>query len=286
MCRWGYKVTLAGRDHPGRLLSLWEIMKPFYPAILTTLHTSVQIGGSLYAEGPVLLPSETKQQALKQLPFHRKFCADLGLFASTATIDKLLALFSKPDATYGQFQELGKELQGRLDDELFGILFFSLTGAEAQSYINPIIDWEEVIKRWPKTQIDVEESSRCFACARYAAAIFHSLLVAEFGVIEVAKLLGVAGDKPGWAALDRLERILARPYKERSPLEQANTEFLKQNLPLMLAIKDSWRHKISHVDNKLEWLDTDFSPQIAEEIMKATRGFMRRLATELPTASP
>jgi hypothetical protein len=50
----------------------------------------------------------------------------------------------------------------------------------------------------------------------------------------------------------------------------------------MLAIKDSWRHKISHVENKLNWMDTDFSPQVAVEIISATRGFMRRLATDMP----
>jgi hypothetical protein len=108
------------------------------------------------------------------------------------------------------------------------------------------------------------------------------LLVAEFGVIEVAKLLDVAGDKPGWGALDRLEKILAKRYKERSPIEQTHSELLQQILPLMLAMKESWRHKISHVGNKLEWLDTDFSAQIAEEIIKAIRGFMRQLATEIP----
>jgi hypothetical protein len=48
----------------------------------------------------------------------------------------------------------------------------------------------------------------------------------------------------------------------------------------MLAMKDSWRHKISHVENRLEWLDTDFRPQLAKAIIKAIRGFMRRLATE------
>jgi hypothetical protein len=47
-------------------------------------------------------------------------------------------------------------------------------------------------------------------------------------------------------------------------------------------MKESWRHKIDHVANKLEWMDTDFSPEVANEIITATRGFMRRLAAELP----
>lgn len=146
----------------------------------------------------------------------------------------------------------------------------------------PEKDWETVVERFPKTRIDIEECSLCLVCSRFGAAIFHVLLVAEFGVIEVAKLFGVAGDKPGWGSLDRLEKILKKPYPERSALEQQHFELLKQVLPLMLAMKDSWRHKITHVDNKLEWLDTDFSSHLAKEIISAVRGFMRRLATDLP----
>jgi hypothetical protein len=50
----------------------------------------------------------------------------------------------------------------------------------------------------------------------------------------------------------------------------------------MLSMKNSWRHKITHVDNRLEWLDVDFSPQIAKEIISSVRGLMCRLAAELP----
>ena len=101
-------------------------------------------------------------------------------------------------------------------------------------------------------------------------------------MIEIATLLGVAGDKPGWGSLERLERILEKPYKTRLPLEQEHSNLLEQILPLMRAIKNSWRHKIHHVENKLEWMDTEFSPQVTEEIRTATRGFMRGLATKLP----
>jgi hypothetical protein len=257
-------------------------MKLFHPDLLTLLYASmdppVDVSGAV-ASAPIPF---NKERATEALLSQRQTYSDLGLLASTATIDKLLSLLSQPDSTIGKYYELGRELQGRLLDELPGALFLSLTSSEVQYYLNPTRDWEETIKRWPKTQIDIEESSRCFACARYAASIFHVLLVAEIGVIEVAKLLGVAGDKPGWGALDRLEDILARPYMERLPIHQKHSELIKQILPLMLAIKNSWRHKISHVENKLEWLDTDFSPQIADEIMKTTRGFMRRLAVEIP----
>jgi hypothetical protein len=281
------------RENSNRLVSLRDIVKPFYPAIFTTLSRSMYVPGVDIdaafegAIGVAPIMDSIRENTQRVLPKQRQCCAELGLIASVATIDRIQALLSEPNATLGEFHKLGQELQGRLDDELFGTLFFSLDASEVGYYNNPIKDWEQVIKTWRKTQIDIEESSKCFACGRYAASVFHALLVAEMGVIEVAKLLGVAGDKPGWGALDRLEKILAKPYKERSSIEQTHSELLKQILPLMLSMKNSWRHKIGHVENRLEWLDTDFSPQLVEEITKAVRGFMRRLAMELePTPVP
>jgi hypothetical protein len=149
-------------------------------------------------------------------------------------------------------------------------------------YTNPDQDWKTIIRRFPKLRHDVEECSKCFALGRYPASLFHVLLVAEFGIIEVAKLLNVVGNRPGWGDLERLERVHNKKWAEKSLLEQQHSEFLKNLLPLAFAIKDSWRHKISHVENKLEWMNTDFSSQVASEIISATRGFMRRLAEDLP----
>lgn len=140
-----------------------------------------------------------------------------------------------------------------------------------------------MIQRFPGVQIDIEECSKCFAVGRYAASLFHALLVAEYGVIKLAKRLGIAGDKLGWGDLQRLERIAAKPYKERSDLEQKHSKLLDEIMPFALSMKNQWRHKISHVENKLVWIDTDFSPQMAKDIIGAVRAFMDKLATGLPT---
>ncbi len=125
---------------------------------------------------------------------------------------------------------------------------------EADLYSHPDRDWERVFNRFPKTRTDIEESSKRFAFGRYAAALFHILLVAEFGVVSLAKLLNVAEDKPGWGALERLERISVKAHKDRSDLEKKYSAVLDGVAPFALSIKNQWRHKISHVENKLVWL--------------------------------
>jgi hypothetical protein len=184
--------------------------------------------------------------------------------------------------TYGQVVPELKALRERLEDELQSHVFVSLTEDEGKLFLAPLKDWDIVLSRFSGVRFDIEESSHCFALGRYGAAVFHVLLVAEFGVIQVAKLLHVEGDRPGWGALQKLEGILAKPYKERSALEKENSKFLESLAPMAHAMKDSWRHKISHVENKIEWLDTDFSPKVASDIITATRGFMERIAKDMP----
>jgi hypothetical protein len=161
-------------------------------------------------------------------------------------------------------------------------LFLYLGPEQARQYRELPEEWSKTIERWPRILGDVEESLRCYALDRYAASVFHILLVAEFGVIQVATLLNVAGDKPGWGALDRLEKILKKDYTQRLPVEQEYSELLQHLAPLLQSIKNSWRHKISHVDNKLDWIESDFSPASANRIITATCGLMDCLAAELP----
>lgn len=178
-----------------------------------------------------------------------------------------------------------KDIRERLEDELRAECFMHLSPSEAMAYNLPLKDWDQVITRFPKVRHDIEESSKCVAFGRYAAAVFHALLVAEYGIVELCRVLLPGEKKPGWNALERLERITLKKPQDRTPLETKHLDLLRSTAPLAHAIKDSWRHKITHVDNKLQWDDTDFGPEVTDEIIKATRGFMRRLASDLPQSS-
>jgi hypothetical protein len=184
--------------------------------------------------------------------------------------------------SYGEMTSMLKELRERMEDDLHSTVFVNLSPQESELYDNPDKEWQAVIARFHKLRHDIEECSKCFALARYGAAVFHVMLIAEFGVIQVANLFGVAGDKPGWGALDRLQRINDKKWDDKNELERKHLQFLANLLPLAFSMKESWRHKMDHVANKIEWMDTDFSPEVANDIISATRGFMRRLASDLP----
>ena len=181
----------------------------------------------------------------------------------------------------GEVRDDLHNLRTRFEDEFHQHLFLHLTLKEGDAFNNPDKHWKEVVTRFPKVRYNIEESTKCFALNRYGAAVFHILQVAEYGVIQVGDVFGVLGDKPGWSCLKRLQGLIAVPYPQRTPLAQQHTKLLENVVPLALVVKDSWRHKLDHVDNQIRWVDTDFSPQVAEEIISATRGFMRKLASDL-----
>jgi hypothetical protein len=160
---------------------------------------------------------------------------------------------------------------------------FALSLKEGRELKNPRESWEEIIERFPDCATDVEEARICFALERYAAAVFHSLLITEIGLIELGKVIGASDHMTGWnATTQKLEAISKMKYPEKTPFQQQNAKLLEQIVATIQALKSAWRNKVSHAGDKLVLLRSDFTPAIAEEIIFATRSFMRRLATECP----
>lgn len=144
---------------------------------------------------------------------------------------------------------------------------------------------EEAVKRFPEIVGNVEEMSKCFALSRYAASVFHALRAVEGGLIHLGVFLKVPDPKSGWTAVtSRLSTVVVKTnYKALPRNFKKCYPFLEQMHGVTEALKSAWRNKISHVQGSLTLMTEDFSPDIAEEIMIASRSFMRRLATEMPT---
>jgi hypothetical protein len=171
-----------------------------------------------------------------------------------------------------------------LMSELEARVFVPVAPQNARYYREPTKDWEEVIARFGDTVSDIEESSRCFALGRYAASVFHSTQVIELGLIELGKFLTIKDPKSGFTAVcNELRRILDKKYGDLTDFERTNRPFFEQLYGTAEALKNAWRNKIGHAQGRLYVMTADFSPQIAEEIIYASRAFMRRLATELPS---
>ena len=139
-----------------------------------------------------------------------------------------------------------------------------------------------VIDRFPDTVMDVEEMGKCFALSRYSACVFHSLLIVECGLIELGKEIKVADPKPGWdATCNKMRQLIGDGFKKYPDLRISFSD-LEQINNCAQTMKHAWRNKVSHAAGKLVVIRPDFAPDIAEQIMSSTLGFMQRLATDLP----
>jgi hypothetical protein len=272
----------AGVTRPGKLWSLWDIMKPFDAALFMRFMESVGMTRTLEA-----LPSLLKRAVslndvsdgwvtdwLILMDLYEQPCVELDLAASAATIRKLRAALKKPNPLSTDVNPLTIELGGRLYDEMGGRHFWALTISETAYYRNPHKGWEEAIAKFPASITDVEEASKCFALSRYAAAVFHSLQIVEIGLIDLGRVIVATDPQTGWnATTNRLNKILATKYPDRTPFQQQHSQFLEQISATIEALKSAWRNKISHAHDKLVLLTSDFTPEVAEEILLASRSF-------------
>lgn len=129
----------------------------------------------------------------------------------------------------------------------------------------------------------MDEASKCYAPSRYSAAVFHSVQIVEAGLIELGKFLKVTDPHSGWTAVAQaLRRVIDKKHQDRTKFERTNFIFLEQAQGTVEGLKNAWRNKISHSQGRLILMTAEFSPEVSEEIIFATRAFMRRLAEDLP----
>jgi hypothetical protein len=201
-----------------------------------------------------------------------RYCIEVGLTTSAATVRKMIDALQREGHIRERMKDYDLEFAGRLVDEMQSIFFFCVSPHEADYFKEPRRGWEKIIERFLDCVGDVEEARKCFALSRYAAAVFHSLQIVEVGLIELGTFIGVTDPKSGWTAVtNRLKKIVDAPHDKRSNFERSNYGFLEQLPGTVEALKNAWRNKISDAQGRLVLLTADFSPDVAEEILFATR---------------
>jgi len=206
----------------------------------------------------------------------------LGL---TATRDAIKLALSRAGtgADFTAFSQLCGYVPLALEEELKGKVCFILPGCSQDFYTRPLEGWEPILEVFPEAQDDVEQMNRCRAFGCESAAVFHVLLVVEFGLIALGKFLGVSDHKPGWdATCNAIEKILKEGRGVVAPTILQHFAFLEQINKDMQSMKMAWRNKVSHAANNLRLLTSDFKPEVANKIITSVHGFMLLLATEGP----
>lgn len=266
--------------HKNKLISSWDLVKQFDPSLFAVLIRSLALisrGESPDKNGP--FRSVNDQTTGDAGAILRGF----GLNASAQSVDRIVhelqneAVDSVP---HEWVKDSTQELSGRIVDELKSQFFLFLPAEDAAMYSQPRKGWELILEVFPASCDDVIEMNKCFALERYTASIFHCLLVVEHGLISLGRRIGATDPKEGWdATCKRLESIVKAGHIAcPSGLSFA---FLEQVNALIQSMKHAWRNKINHSAGKPVVVHSDFSGEIAREIVMASRALMRTLAQGL-----
>jgi hypothetical protein len=266
-------------------------MRPVNPALFLTLGKLLEVASFKLrppfkdqdVPGHELAAADFKDSHDKVLAEWELECKELELVASLATVERLRKLLSEPTCTYQEYGQLAQEFYGRLGNEMKYRRCWALNIREGDTYDRWFKGWELMIDRFPDTLGDIEEMQKCFALSRYPASVFHSIQVIEAGLIELGTFIQVDDPKSGWTAIaNALKKLVSKRREDLTDFEKRNFQFLEQVQGTVEALKNAWRNKVSHVQGRIILMTKDFSPEIAEEILLASRSFMRGLATGLP----
>jgi len=212
-------------------------------------------------------------------------CESAGLLVSSKQANNAVGLMNADRIEHDAFQAMVVALQLVIQDECSTHVFFKIEADRKKHFDDPRANgWREIIDRFPSAISDIEETGKCFALGRYAASVFHSLQIVEAGLIELGTIISISDPKSGFTATaNELKRIVSMKFEQRTDWDKQHYEFLEQMHGTVEGLKNAWRNKVSHAQGKLVLMTSDFSGEVAEEILFATRAFMRRLATDLPT---
>jgi hypothetical protein len=203
-------------------------------------------------------------------------CRLIGLQVSAKHAEELLGKLKRRALT----DEDVKALHENIERELSCQFFVGIPPSRVEAFTKSLEGWEEIGNKFPTAIEDIEEMSKCYALCRYSAAVFHSLMVAEHGLVYLGKVLGVTDPKEGWdASSKKLASIVQDGHTRNST--GLDFAFLEQVNASVQVMKLAWRNKVNHATGKPIVMGGGFAPYVTEEIISATRSFVRLLTEGL-----
>jgi hypothetical protein len=203
-------------------------------------------------------------------------CRSIGLQVSALHAEELLRKLGREALADSDV----KALHENIERELSCQFFVGIPASRVEAFTKRLEGWEEIGIKFPAATDDIEEMSKCYALSRYSGAVFHSLMVAEHGLVYLGKILGVTDPKEGWdASSKKLASIVQEGHAKN--LTRLDFRFLEQVNASVQVMKLAWRNKVNHATGKPIVMNGGFAPYVTEEIISATRSFLRLLAEGL-----
>jgi hypothetical protein len=168
------------------------------------------------------------------------------------------ALYLKSNSlTWQQAYSELKFLREAIEADLEKHFFVQLTPSRKNLLDETKDNWEGVWLVIPTARQDIIEANMCFAFERYTATVFHSMRIAERGLRDIAKRLGVKVTDKGtpipiesatWAkVIDQIQsKIKIQRQKIKGKAQALRLQHYAEAADHCEYMKDLWRNEVSH----------------------------------------
>lgn len=173
------------------------------------------------------------------------------------------------DHSVTQFQKV-------LQHALMEPLFLVIPTDRRIYYLGNALFGEDVGREFSNASRDIDEAGKCFACARWTAAVFHLMRVLEIGLRKVADDLGIAKTHPDFerkemGKLINLCRGAINTGLQNSTLTKADRDRYDEALAYVESAKNAWRNYVDHARE-------NYTQEQSVRIWASVDSFMRALA--------
>jgi hypothetical protein len=277
-------MTVPLRDGPGRLLPLWDFMQRIKADELVAFAgrlENIETRGYLQKEG---LNAEDCKRLHNELSELLKIGTRIGTLNIPSTLDQLIRIFDLINGegatvAYPHSWAMLRSLHERFMDDVGRCHVFAVDEREADLLNDQQPFGAPVFDAFPSATFDIEEAAKCLALDRSTGAVFHMMRVVEIGLKATANALGIPY-APSWESyLRQIKPKLEEDWDRKAPEWRAEEPFFRDAYTHLHAVKLSWRNPTMHVVKT-------YTPEMADDIWSAVKGFMRHLSTKLTDRTP
>jgi len=215
------------------------------------------LSGSVLPEDGKPTPEEFKR-IIGQCRGIVGFCTHMHLSVSARAMNRIIGEFEKelPSNATGRQRFIGWYtcFQSEIEERVYltvlphrvpywSSLADGLEGIEVGRLV-------KALKNFKDAKFDAEEAGNCFAFERFTACVYHLMRVAEFGLVSVARTIGVANDKldRGWDGCIQGIESEIKKIESTKPADWIEQKKKYSDLCSWFGtIQRGWRNPVSHI---------------------------------------
>jgi hypothetical protein len=276
-------MSSAGNFQPGKLWSLWDMLKidgsVFYEA-MSTIAKIRAIGDALPNDESLKkklsqsVKPNTIQVMKDRLTSLKRELETMGARMTELAVDRAVHVIDS-DAVAGDLGRACGEIDSRMMDELSLINLYVVDVKNAhflgdEPSKNPFGD--SVAEKFPSSTYDISEAAKCLAVRRWTASVTHLMRALEPALNSLANAINVPFERTNWQnILDQIEKEIRQRSKQPPfPDWKEDEQFYSESAAYFRILKDAWRNHAMHLRDK-------YDEDRADAVFQSVRNFMRHL---------